>query len=287
MTRIAYVNGAYCSIDNAKVSIEDRGYQFADGVYEVVTFINKRFIDEVPHMARLRRSLATLQIDFSVTDAALHSIFQQLVRKNRRDSGLVYLQITRGVAKRDHPFPKAVNPSLVATVYPLKLPTAMQIEQGAAAITQPDIRWGHCDVKSIGLLPNCMAKQQAVQAGVREAILVNARGEVTEGSATNVFIVKDGALITHPANNYILGGVRRDAVLRFAQEQEITVQERAPMLEELRSADECFISSASSFVLPITTIDGVKVGAGIPGVISMRMLAAYRAHVSAQVGVVL
>ncbi|MBV8940079.1 MAG: aminotransferase class IV, partial [Alphaproteobacteria bacterium] len=199
--------------------------------------------------------------------------------------GGVYLQITRGVARRDHPFPKGSKPVLSMTVCAAKLPKATEVEKGVSVIIRPDIRWGRCDVKSIALLPNLLAKQEASSAGAREAWLHRPDGEITEGSVSNAYIVAEKEeVITHPADHRILGGVTRDVVLALARKDGIGVSERPFTLAEACAAREAFITSTSANVLPVTRIDGASVGGGAPGAVTRRLLALYHAHILAQTG---
>ena len=218
MPRIAYVNGRYAPFGDALVHVEDRGYQFADGVYEVISLHAGRLVDEEPHLDRLDRSLGELQIDWPMGRRTLQLVLREVVRRNRLQDGLVYLQVSRGSAPRDHKFPAACEPSLVITVRRARPPNRRLAEEGATVITIPDIRWRRCDIKSVSLLPNVLAKQQAVEAGAYEAWLVDEDGWVTEGTSSNAWIVTaKGELITRDACRAILDGVTRRAVLRIAE----------------------------------------------------------------------
>lgn len=279
MARIAYVQGRYLPIDQASVSVEDRGYQFADAIYEVLKLIDGRLVDADRHLARLDRSLAAMRIARPCTDKALLAIVKETVRRNGLSSALVYMQVSRGTAPRNHPFPKNARPTLVVTVRRINLPTARELAEGCGVILHDDLRWRRCDVKSVGLLPNVLAKQAANEAGCREAWLVDATGEVTEGSSTNAWIVdRDGVLRTHPADHAILGGVTRSVVVELARAAGIQVEERAFDRAELAEAREAFLTSATSLVLPVTSIDGRPVANGMPGETTRRLLAAYAEH---------
>lgn len=282
MSRVAYVNGRYVPYAKAAVHVEDRGFQFADGIYEVVKRIGGRLIDADRHLARLRRSLSALRIDLTVSDAALHRIVRETSARNALADALVYLQVSRGTAPRNHPFPADARPSLVVTVRRLKLPTPAECQQGCGVITHPDERWARCDIKSTGLLANVLAKQAALEAGCREAWLVASGpdGEVvTEGSSTNAWIIDEhGVLRTHPATRRILGGVTRSVVLEHAQELGVPVEERAFSLAELARAREAFLTSATSLVLPVTSVDGRPVANGMPGDTTRRLMDRYAAH---------
>ncbi|MBI1777579.1 MAG: D-amino-acid transaminase [Proteobacteria bacterium] len=279
MSRIAYVNGRYLPHRNASVHIEDRGYQFADGVYEVVALINGRTVDEEPHLDRLERSLRELRIEMPMTRTALKLILREVARRNRIRTGLIYMQITRGVARRDHPFPKHATPALVVTARRLALPSADAVDAGVRVITIPDIRWERCDIKSVGLLPNVLGKQQAREAGAYEAWQVDRTGAVTEGTSTNAWIVtKDGELVTRPASNAILNGITRLTILKLAKAEGLRFHERTFSVAEAKTAREAFISSATSFVLPVTQIDDDVIGNGKAGSLSMRLRRAYDAY---------
>lgn len=280
MARIAYVNGQYLSIDAPAIQIEDRGFQFADGVYEVWLVRDGVFLDHPGHLARLKRSLGELRIELPMSDAALDVALRETLRRNRLGDALVYLQVTRGVARRDHAFPaKPVRPSIVITVRPApRAPVAARAETGIAVITQEDIRWKRCDIKSISLLPNVLAKQAAREAGAFEAWLVNTAGEVTEGSSSNAWIVTgEGALVTRPAGNDILNGITRQRIIRIARAQGLRFEERAFTVEEALGAREAFISSATSMVMPVVSIDGRPVANGAPGSLAGALRESYEA----------
>jgi D-alanine transaminase len=271
MSRIAYVNGRYLPHAQAKVAIEDRGFQFADGVYEVCEVRGGRLIDERRHCARLDRSLNELRIARPMSAAALSVVLRETVRRNRVHYGIVYLQVTRGVARRDFPFPQGdTRPSMVVTARssePARLEQAAA--DGIAVITVPDIRWQRVDIKSVALLPNVLAKQAARDRGAREAWLVDAQGRVTEGASSNAWIVsRDGKLITHPLGRDILPGITRSVVLDVIKTQGLAFEERAFSVEEAYGAREAFITSASQIVLPVVSIDGRPVGNGAPGLIA-------------------
>ncbi len=285
MSRTAYVNGAYVPHASASVHIEDRGYQFADGIYEYIAFYNKTLLDGDRHLARLRRSLDEMNIAFPVSNTALLLIMRELIERNRRIHGGIYLQITRGVAKRDHPFPAAIKPALVLTVCGPKTPKPAEIEQGVRVITRPDIRWGRCNIKSVGLLPNVLAKQDASKEKAREAWLVKPDGFVTEGAVSNAFIITDAeGIITHPANESILSGITRDVALELARDHGIKVSERAFHLSEITTAQEAFLTSTSANVLPVVKVGDTIIGNGKPGPVTKKLLALYLDHVQKQTG---
>lgn len=281
MARIAYVNGRYRPLKDEAIAIEDRGYQFADGVYEVVKVLDGRPRDFERHLDRLARSLDALEMSPPMTRAALTSVLEETLRRNGLATALLYIQVTRGVAPRNHPFPRHVKSSLVVTVRRPAFPSAVEIEQGVKVMTQPDLRWGRCDIKSISLLPNVLAKQQAVAAGCRETWLIDEAGTVTEGSASNAYIVDpDGRLITHPLGERILGGVTRAVVLELARAEGIEVIERPFALDEAYRAREAALSSTSSLFLPVVAIDDRPVGNGYPGTVVRRLVALYADHLS-------
>jgi len=277
MPRIAYVNGRYAQHAEAGVHVEDRGYQFADGVYEVCLVVNGVFWDEDGHLARLDRSLAALSIGKPMTKRALRLVMGALLRKNRLKNALVYLQVTRGVAPRNHPFPeKPPEPSLVMTAKRFDLAKAeKQARSGISVITAPDIRWGRVDIKSVSLLPNVLAKETARQAGAQEAWLVK-DGKITEGASSNAWIVtSDGDIVTHPLCHEILGGITRQGVMECAAALQMKVIERPFTAEEASSAAEAFLTSATTLVTPIVRIDGKAVGDGKPGNVAKRLREAY------------
>jgi D-alanine transaminase len=271
MSRIAYVNGRYLPHAQAKVAIEDRGFQFADGVYEVCEVRRGRLVDERRHMARLERSLGELRISRPMSAAALSVVLRETIRRNRVRDGIVYLQITRGVARRDFPFPPAgTRPSVIVTARSNDLARLEQVaNEGIAVVTVPDIRWQRVDIKSVALLPNVLAKQAARDQGAREAWLVDAKGFVTEGASSNAWIVsRDGKLITHPLGRDILPGITRSVVIDVIKGQGLAFEERAFSVEEAYAAREAFVTSASQIVLPVVSIDGRPVGNGAPGLIA-------------------
>jgi D-alanine transaminase len=278
LSRIAYVNGRYLRHAEAAIHIEDRGYQFADGVYEVCGVRGGLLMDERLHLERLERSLGELRIALPVPLSALRFILREVIRRNRLSDGMVYFQITRGVAPRDHPFPPAsVRPALTVTAKRLNMArVTAAVEKGVAVITMPDIRWARRDIKSVALLPNILAKQQAREAGAYEAWLVDDTGHITEGSSTNAWIVdSEGRLVTRPAGSEILNGVTRKVLLAAARQEGIEVVERAFTPQEAKSAREAFISASSAILIPVTAIDGQSIGNGAPGSLSMRLREAY------------
>ncbi len=282
MSRIAYVNGQYVPQNQAVVHIEDRGYQFADGIYEVCIVIDGRYWDMEGHLARMQRSLGELQMASPMDMRALKIVMAEVVRRNRLKDALVYMQVTRGVAPRNHAFPpEGTEPSLVITARRFDFDQSDEkAKKGIAVISQPDIRWGRVDIKTVGLLPNALAKEAATKAGAAEALLVR-DGMVTECSASNAWIVDEaGSIITHPKTNEILGGITRQTAIACAEELQIKVIERPFSLEEAKAAPEAFLTSATSFVMPIISIDGAEIGAGKPGPVALRLREAYKARAS-------
>jgi D-alanine transaminase len=271
VSRIAYVNGRYLPRTDARISFEDRGYLFADGVYEVCEVREGRLIDERRHMERLVRSLHELRIDLPMPLNALSVVLHEVARRNGVRDGIVYLQITRGVAKRDHAFPPAgTKPAIVVTasrIDPAK--TEAVAAEGIAVITLPDNRWDRVDIKSIALLPNVLAKQAAREQGAREAWFVAGDGTVTEGSSSNAWIVtRDGALVTRKADHAILRGITRTVLLDVLAAHNLVLDERPFTVAEAQGAREAFITSASQTVMPVVRIDGRPVGNGAPGLIA-------------------
>jgi D-alanine transaminase len=282
MSRIAYVNGRYVDQRLAEVNIEDRGYQFGDGIYEVVHLHSGRFVDEDRHLDRFERSLREIRLPMPMTRAALRHVLAEVARRNRVTEGLLYMQVTRGVARRDHAFPaKPVPPALVVTVKRIP-PYPTDVEKWAAAcITLPDLRWARRDIKSVNLLPNCLARQAAREQGAIEAILYDGQtGMVTEGAATTFWIVDEhGVIRTRHLDHVILPGCTRDALMAELAEEGIAFKERDFSLEEMRRAQEAFLTSATSFVKPITRIDGRPVGDGKVGPVVRRLFDIFARHV--------
>lgn len=279
MSRIAYVNGRYRPIAAAAVPVEDRGLQFADGVYEVAKVVRGRWCELERHLDRLERSLAALAIPMPTSRAALKAILRETLRRNACPDALVYVQIDRGVAPRGHLFPKAAEPTLIVTVRRFSPPKPEELARGVGVVTASDQRWRRCDIKSVNLLANVLARQRAAEAGCREAWLVDERGFVTEGSSSNAFVVDaSGRLVTRPLGPEILGGVTRSVVLELAREAGLPVAERPFAAAELPTVREAFLTSTSSLILPVTAIDGRPVGDGGPGEVTRALLARYRAR---------
>lgn len=288
MARISYVNGRYVHHCEAMVHIEDRGYQFSDGIYEYIAFYNRALLDGELHFKRLERSLKELQIALPMSIAAMRLIVRELIARNGREDGGLYIQVTRGVARRDHPFPKHVKPALVMTICAAKLPKETEVQNGVKVITSADLRWARRDVKSISLLANILAKQEAAKKQVREAWLIGDGDMVIEGAASNVYIVNgQGTLITHHLDEHILGGVTRDVVLKLARGANIPVEERPFHSLEMRQAAEAFLTSTSANVLPVVKVDDKPVGNGRVGKVTKQLQALYSDHIFKQTGKIL
>ena len=271
MSRIAYVNGRYLPLAHASVNIEDRGYQFSDGVYEVCEVRSGRLVDERRHIERLQRSLSELRIAMPMTPESLGAVLHEVVRRNRVRWGIVYLQITRGVARRDHAFPPpGTKPSIVVTARNMDFANAERLAaDGVAVISVPDNRWDRVDIKSVSLLPNVLAKQTAREQGAREAWFVDKQGFVTEGSSSNAWIVtRNGTVVTRQVDNAILKGITRTVVLDIIAAQGLKLDIRPFTMEEAQQAREAFITSASQTVMPVVKIDSRPVGNGAPGQIA-------------------
>lgn len=281
MSRIAYVNGQYLPQREASVNIEDRGYQFADGIYEVVHMHDGRFIDEDRHLDRLDRSLREIRLPQPMTRAALRHVLFEVARRNRVREGLLYMQVTRGVARRDHAFPsKPIPPSVVVTIRRIPPYPTDVAKWTASAITCPDQRWARCDIKSTGLLPNVLARQAAREQGALEAIFIDGDGMVTEGAATSFWIVdQNGVLRTRKLDHAILPGCTRDALLALMRDEGIAFEESRFSEADMRAAREAFISSATSFVKPIVRIDGKPVADGAVGPVTRRLFDMFARHV--------
>jgi D-alanine transaminase len=285
MPQLAYVDGRITRLSEAAVSVEDRGLQFADAIYEVVAVLNGRLLDWPAHIIRLRRNLAALFIDFDMTDAALGIIARRLVRDNGHRDALLYIQISRGAAKRDHGFPDRARPSLIMTVRRFNfVQRVAQQQTGIAVITVNDMRWRRVDLKTTGLLGNVLAKQDARAAGAFEAWLVAPDGTVREGSSTNAWIVKDGRLITHPLSESILPGIARATLLDLARADGVAIDERPFSLAEALTADEALLTSTTAPLLPVVRIDGHDIGTGKPGPVAARLARLVWAEIEAQTG---
>ena len=268
MARIAYVNGRYRPLGEACVNVEDRGYQFADGVYEVCEVRGGHLVDERRHLQRLLRSLGELKIRLPMPLTALGVVLRETLTRNRVQDGIVYLQVTRGVARRDFAFPTAdTRPSIVVTARSLDPASNEKIAvNGIDVVTLPDNRWDRVDIKTVSLLPNVLAKQTAREQGAREAWFVDCEGRVTEGSSSNAWIVtREGKVVTRPADQGILRGITRTVLLDAIKAQKLTLEERAFTVQEAYAAREAFLTSASQIVMPVVRIDAKPIGNGAPG----------------------
>ncbi len=275
MSRIAYVNGDFLPIEQAKVSVLDRGFLFADGIYEVSAVVDGRLVDNEAHLARLERSCGEIALRLPMSLGELTRLQEELIRRNGLTEGVVYIEVTRGAADRDFTFPKDAAPTLVMFTQAKNILRSPQSETGIRVISVPDIRWRRRDIKSVALLPQVLAKQQAAAAGCQEAWMVE-DGYVTEGGSSNAFIVTAaGALITRPLSHDILPGITRKAVLQLAAEQSLDIEERRFTIREAYEAAEAFITSASSFVQPVVEIDGAVIGSGKPGPQAKRLREIY------------
>ena len=270
MSRIAYVNGEYVPESEAKVSIFDRGFLFADGVYEVTPIVNGKLVDYDAHVERLERSLNELKMAWPCTKQELHAMHVELVKRNKLKEGIIYMQVTRGVADRMFNFPKEITSSLVAFPQVMALVDNPNARTGVKVVTTPDIRWLRRDIKSIMLLAPVLGKQEAYEKGANEAWMVE-DGHVTEGTSSNAYIVKDNKVITRPLSNRILAGCTRRALFRLSKDHGVEIEERLFTVEEAYAADEAFLTSASQFVMPITEIDGKRVGGGQPGPVTRKL----------------
>lgn len=281
MSRIAYVNGRYLPFAQSKVHVEDRGYQFSDGVYEVCEVRGGRLVDEPLHLRRLQRSLGELKIAMPMSLAALRVVLRETVRRNRVRDGLVYLQVNRGVARRDHAFPPAgTPPSIVVTARSADTAAAERVASaGIAVITVPENRWDRVDIKAVALLPNVLAKQAAKEQGAKEAWFVGKDGYVTEGSSSNAWIIsRHGKVITRPAEHGILRGVTRTVLLNVLKAHGLELEERPFTLEEAYAAREAFVTSASQVVMPVVRIDGRPIGNGAPGLVATALREDFHHH---------
>jgi D-alanine transaminase len=284
MPRIAYVNGRYLPFRDAKVHVEDRGYQFADAVYEVCEVREGRLIDERRHLDRLERSLTALRIRMPLARAALSVVLREVVARNRIGYGMVYLQISRGVARRDPAFPALeVAPSVVVTARPIDHKRVeMLAATGIAVVSVPDNRWGRVDIKTVGLLPNVLARQAAIDQGAREAWFIDSEGLVTEGASVNAWIVtQQDKLVTRHADHAILHGITRMVVLEVTKGQGLGIEERPFSLDEAYAAREAFVTSATQMVMPVVRIDGRLIGDGKPGPVATALRREYGRYAEA------
>ncbi|WP_416906828.1 MAG: D-amino-acid transaminase [Polymorphobacter sp.] len=285
MPQRAYVDGQYLPTADAHVPVEDRGLQFADSLYEVAAVFNGQLLDWPDHLARLRRNCAVLFIPLPQSDAALTLIAKRLIAQSRAADAILYIQVTRGTARRDHVFAPGLRPRLIMTVRRFDFrQRAAQQKRGVSVITVPDQRWGRVDIKSTGLLANVMAKQDARAQGSFEAWFTAPDGTVREGGSTSAYIVKNGTLITHPLSAHILPGIARQTLLRLAREAQIPVEERPFSLGEALGADEALLTSTTAPILPVTRIDGHDIGEGRPGPVAARLIGLVADEIARQTG---
>jgi D-alanine transaminase len=275
MSRTVFVNGSFVPFEQATIPLMDRGFLFADGIYEVSAVINGRLIDNEPHLARLDRSLKEIRVHNPYSAADWTRLEEEIVARNRLEEGLVYMQVTRGAAEREYVFPKDATPTVVMFTQPKNMIASPLAETGAAVITVPDLRWKRRDIKSIGLLAQVLAKQAAAEAGVSEAWMVE-DGLITEGGSSTAFILtKERKVVTRPLSTAVLPGITRLSVMRLAKENGLTIEERAFSVDEALGAAEAFLTSASSLVMPVVSIDGKPVGDGKPGAMTRRLRRVY------------
>ena len=276
MDPIAYVNGAFVPLSEAKISVLDRGFLFADGIYEVSAVLDGKLIDNDSHLARLQRSVGEIKLPLPETIARIKEIQHELIARNELRDGLVYIQVTRGAdVGRDFAFPKGVKPTLMMFTSVKDIVNAASAKTGIGVITVPDIRWSRRDIKSVALLAQVLAKQAAAEAGAGEAWMIE-DGKVTEGGSSSAFILtKDDVLVTRENSSAILPGCTRKAVVKLAEERQLRVEERSFTIEEALKAKEAFITSASSFVQPVVKIDGKTVADGKPGPMAQRLREIY------------
>lgn len=276
MSRFAYVNGTYVRHEEACVHVEDRGFQFADGVYEVVYLHKGRLIDAEPHLDRLERSLNELEMDMPMSRGSLNAVMKELVRRNRLTTGLVYMQVTRGSSRRDFPFPEDTIPTVVMTARRCPAFDPDAALSGMKVMTLPDIRWSRCDIKTTALLAASMSKQKALNEGYGDAWLLDDKGFITEGTSNNAWIVtKDGKLQTRPASHEILNGITRRAIMALAKRDGLEIIEKAFTVEDVANAKEAFVTSASACVKPVTQINDRVIGNGEVGLISEKIAKTY------------
>jgi D-alanine transaminase len=277
MPRISYVNGAYLPHKQASVHIEDRGFLFADGVYEVIGLVNGRYADERGHFDRLERSMAELRLSPPRTRDSIRFIMRELVRRNRVRNAAIYIQVTRGTAKRDFKFPaKDTSATLVMMCWPFRFDNNPNVQSGVKVCSVPDQRWARRDIKSVALLPQVLAKQKAAEQGCYEAIMIDEGGLITEGSSSNFWIYKDGVLKTRKADHNILKGVTRTAIYNIAKEKGVKIVEETFDLAEAQKADEAFCTSATSLIVPVVQIDETVIGGGVPGDLAKEIYERYR-----------
>ncbi len=270
MSLTACVNGRFLPLESATIHIEDRGFQFADGVYEVIACYGGKFLALESHLKRLARSCAAISLSLPVSMDKLEHLARETYRRNRLDDAMIYIQVTRGVAPRMHVPSGNPAPTLILTVRPLPEVDDEKLLYGMSGITLPDIRWKRCDIKSIALLASVLGKQEAIRRGAAEAFWLDDDGHVLEGCSTNIMAVIDGALVTHPPDHAILGGITRDLAIRLARRHHIPVTERPWKMDEA-NLTECMLTSTTSAVMPLTRINGSEIGDGKPGTVTARL----------------
>lgn len=278
MPDIGYINGEFKDIKDCSVSILDRGFYFADGVYEVCTAYDGRIVKCSKHIQRLRRSLHEIRIPLDISDDAIKKILQEALNRSCYKNAKLYFQVTRGVAPRSHAFPPDIKPTFIATVTQVTPIDPRMREEGVRAITVSDIRWGRCDIKSICLLPNILMKQKAVDAGCYEAIFVSPENDVREGTSSNIFICKNKTLLTHPKDKHVLPGITREAIITLAKREGIKTQEERFKREEMYKADEVFLTVSTAEILPILEIDNKRISDGKPGPLTEKLYNLYQKH---------
>jgi D-alanine transaminase len=274
-SQTVYLNGRLLPLKEATVSILDRGFMLGDGVYELIPVYHRRPFRLDEHLLRLQHSLDGIRLMNPMRDSEWQQIITQMIALHEPDIQSIYLQVTRGAAPRDHAFPKAVSPTVLVMSNPLSSPDQVQIENGICAVSSPDLRWGRCDLKTIGLLPNVLAKQKAVEAGCIECVLFR-NGVLTEGAASNIFVVKDGVILAPVKDHRMLPGITYDLVLELAQANEMPMEVRDIAEDEVRNADELWLTSSSREVQAIVELDGLPVGSGAPGPLYRRMYTQYQ-----------
>jgi len=277
MSDIVYLNGEFMPLEDARIPVLDRGFIFGDGVYEVIPVYSRHPFRLPEHLRRLQHSLESIRLANPLNDGEWTRLMREIVARNAGEDQYIYLQVTRGVARRDHAFPKGAKPTIFMMTSPLVTPPAEQVKQGVMAITANDFRWLRCDVKSVSLLANCLLRQQAVDAGAVEMILFR-DGYLTEGSASNVFAVSKGHLLAPPKNHLVLPGITYDVVLELAQSNGIACEIREVAEAEVRQADEIWVTSSTKEVLAVTQLDGKPVGKGVPGPLFQRIHELYQEY---------
>jgi len=283
VNRIVYVNGEYVNEADAKISIFDRGFIFGDGVYEVVPIIKGKLVDKQYFLQRLQRSLNEIQMDWPCSEQEYVNVMQELVKRNNLQEGIVYSQVTRGAADRNFTFPPATPTTLVAFTSTMQLLENPAANTGIAVATTADLRWKRRDIKSVNLLAQCLAKQDAVTKGADEGWMIE-DGFVTEGVTSSAYIVSNGRVITRPLSNFILPGIRRRTLLEIAEQAGIEIEERPFTVADALAADEAFISSATTIVMPVVSIDDQQIAQGVPGPITLQLRSLYKARLLEEAG---